>query len=88
MYTWIRAFLIETEQRVKVNGAMSDWCRMTNDILQGSVMGPASFAVFINNLLDMVEGKVQMFTDDTKLYSPAETTQKTEIQYYKRTWTV
>ena len=61
---WIR----NRKQRVQVNGEFSPWHNVTSGILQGSVLGPILFVVFINDLPDCVDSKVFMFADDTKLY--------------------
>ena len=40
-------------------------------VLQRSVMGPLLFVVFVvyvNDIPDVVSGKVKMYADDTKLY--------------------
>ena len=38
-------------------------------IPQGSVLGPALFLVFINDLPDSIANFVKIFADDTKVYS-------------------
>jgi len=35
---------------------------------QGTVIGPKSFIVFVNDVPDTVSSKVYMFADDTKMY--------------------
>ena len=35
---------------------------------QGSVMGPLLFVLYVNDIPDVVSGKVKMYADATKLY--------------------
>ena len=43
-------------------GASDQWCN------SGSVLGPALFILYINDLLASVQSSVKIFTDDTKVY--------------------
>lgn len=65
---WLRAFLTDREQRVIVNGEMSDWAPVTSGIPQGSVLGPVMFILYINDMPDVVHSLIRMFADDTKIF--------------------
>ena len=68
---WIRDFLHNRRQRVKLNGVFSDWVLCLSDVPQGSVLGPLLFVIFTNNLPDIVlNAKIKMYADDVKLYLP------------------
>ena len=41
---------------------------VVSGVAQGSVIGPASFVSFINDLPDVVSSNLYMFADDTKMY--------------------
>ena len=56
-------------QLVVINGRYSNWTEISNCVLQGSVLGPNLFLMFINDLDDGVQSKVLKFADDTKLYT-------------------
>lgn len=65
---WIKEYLTNRKQRVIVNGKPSQWTNVTSGIPQGSVLGPALFVIFINDLPDAVRSSTAIFADDTKIY--------------------
>ena len=66
--SWIRAFLRDRSQRVRINGTQSREAVVYSGIPQGSCLGPLLFVVFINDLPANVSSPVKMFADDTKIY--------------------
>ena len=53
---------------MKVNGADSESTAVLSGILQGSVLGPLLFVIYINDLHEAVTCDALLFADDTKLY--------------------
>ena len=65
---WIKDFLTNRKQRVCVRGSYSSWCNVTSGVPQGSVLGPILFIIYVNDLPEVVQSKLWMFADDTKIY--------------------
>ncbi len=68
---WIKSFLLDRRQKVRVNNALSDWTSVTSGIPQGSVLGPILFILFINDLPQAVNCGVEIYADDTKIFARA-----------------
>ena len=55
---------------------------VTSDVLQGSVLGPTLFLIYVNNLDHSIETHLKKFADDTKLYAKVKNTEQVlSIQY-------
>ena len=70
---WIENYLSGRQQRVAVNGVLSDPAPVTSGVPQGSVIGPILFLLFINDLPELARNLVRLFADDTKLFGRART---------------
>jgi len=69
---WIANWTENRRQRVVLNGAESTWEQVTSSVVQGSVLGPILFTMFINDLDIAIKQNdkkilVSKYADDTKL---------------------
>ena len=56
-------------QRVVLNGKTSVWSYLLEGVLQGSILGPLFFLVYINDLVDDISSDAKLFADDTSLFT-------------------
>ena len=68
LLNWLRHFLTCRKRRVVVRGTFSDWAPVTSGTPQGTILGPILFLSYINDIVDSVSSKIQLFADDTKIY--------------------
>ena len=65
-------FLNFRKQRVVLNGQLSSWSNIESGVPQGSVLGPFSFLIFLNDLPEVLTANVRLFADDVSLFSVIE----------------
>ena len=66
--------LLLRKQRVVINGEYSPW------VLQGSILGPLLFLVYINDMPDYVQynSTMALFADDSKFYKTIQDSKDSE----------
>ena len=69
LLAWFADYLTGRAQRVVLHGATSRWAPVTSGVLQGSLLGPLFFTIFINDLPGENVGgmRAALYADDTKL---------------------
>ena len=65
---WIKHFLKDRTQCVKINNTTSENKPVTSGIPQGSVLGPVLFIIYINDIPNAVSSNIRIFADDTKIF--------------------
>ncbi len=77
---WIESFLTNRSQQVVLDGEMSDPCPVDSGVPQGTVLGPALFLAYINDLAENIspQSSVRLFADDCIVYRPVKTMQDCE----------
>ena len=76
----IKDFLTDRTMRVCVEGQWSEIKHVLSGVLQGSVLGPLLFILYVNDLPDLVKNKIKLFADDLKLIGNQEN-RKTTILF-------
>ena len=69
LFNLIKDFLKNRKQRVVLNGQFSLWADVDAGVLQGSILGPLLFLIYINDLTNDLSSSAKLFPDDTSLFS-------------------
>ena len=68
----ISSFLSNRRLRVVLDGKSSQEYPVNTGVLQGSILGPTLFLLYINSLPDDVICNIAIYADDTTLYSKCD----------------
>jgi len=77
LLSWIESFLQNRTQETRVGSSLSDTTKLTSGVVQGSVIGPLLFVLFINDIAQLFNDGTsncvcKLYADDLKLYSVLE----------------
>ena len=72
LLAWIKEFLNNRQQQVIIDGRTSSKSRVKSGSVQGSVLGPVLFLMYISDMTENVEAKNKKFVDDTKVLKKIE----------------
>ena len=61
---FVKSYLSDRWQRVKVNNSYSTWAELLKGVPQGSALGPLLFNLYINNLFFIVKSEICNYADD------------------------
>ena len=73
---WLRSYLSDRKQRVIINTDYSDLQPIKAGVPQGNVLGPLLFLVFINNLFSQASNHLDIFANDSTLWSIVDNDRK------------
>jgi len=70
LISWIAAYLTGRRQRVKIGDITSEWTKIAAGVIQGSVLGPILFILFISDFNDYLPDGVDLvkYADDILAY--------------------
>jgi hypothetical protein len=68
--SWIAAYLSNRRQRVKHNGKFTEWNEVRAGVIQGSVLGPILFLLFISDINSYLPKEINLikYADDILVY--------------------
>ncbi len=70
LVNWITEFLFDRKQRVKLGNVTSDWCHIKAGVPQGTLLGPVTFLLHINDLQPACS--TVKYVDDSTLWETCD----------------
>jgi len=66
---WFKSYLSNRTQRCCIDGSLSDALVLAQGVLQGSILGPILFLLYINDLpIGISNSHVDIYADDTTIW--------------------
>ena len=76
---WFESFLKNRKQHVLIEGIKSNSSAVVSGSVQGSVLGPVIFLMFISDMAEELETKPKLFVDDAKIKEKIETEEDVKV---------
>ena len=93
VFKWIKNFLNHRKQKVRVRNSVSSSQSVLSGVLQGSVLGPLLFVIYINDLVEAITGTdaescndscaVFLYADDAKIIGHNVSDKQNSISYQR-----
>ena len=68
LWLWLKHFLTNRKQRVRISGAYSSWETVISGVPQGTILGPTLFLLYINDIAVDLKSCCKLYADDCILY--------------------
>ena len=68
LLNWLQNYLFDRHQSIIIDGKESNSLPVTSGVLQGSILGPLFFVLYINDLPNVCNSKVSLYADDAKVF--------------------
>ena len=78
LWEWLKNFLFERKQQVLIEETKSEESAVISGAVQGSVLGPVFFLMFIGDITEDIEANTKLFVDDAKVKDLIETEEDVE----------
>ena len=65
--SWFESYLSGRKQLVNINGRFSELGKFTCGILQGSILGPLLFIIYVNDMVQSVNCDLFLYAEDSTL---------------------
>lgn len=69
LLSWFESYLKGRTLRVQIDNSLSDPVNVTSSVVQGSHCGPILFAIFINDVADILDVDFNCYADDLKIFT-------------------
>ena len=81
---WFQSYFEDIRQFTSVNGYTSHKCTVTCGVPQGSLLGPLSFTLFVNDMPNCVEScDLSLYADDTCMFTSSKDPREIERKISK-----
>ena len=72
LISWLAVYLTGRKQRVKVAGHTCNWVSVEAGVIQGSILGPILFILFLHDVNNYIptESELEKYANDILCYRP------------------
>ena len=84
---WVKSYLSNRKQFVKIDGCSSELLSVICGVLQGSILGPTLFILYINDICNVSNlVKFILFADDTNVFCAGDNQLELECIRARNSW--